>query len=117
VVNNTGTSTLTVTTAGTQANLATPAWRNRSRTLVALGLLFPAMLLSGAGLNKAGRRKLFCFLLLSGCLLHMGCGAASQPSQAPKGSLTTPPGTYIVSIAGSAGATLQHTTSVSRTVQ
>jgi hypothetical protein len=117
VVNNTGTSILTVTTTGTQANLATPGWRNRSRTLIALGLLFPAMLLSGAGLNKASRRKLFCFLLLSGCLLHMGCGAAGQPNQAPMGSLITPPGTYIVSITGSADATLRHATSVSLTVQ
>jgi hypothetical protein len=120
VANSVGTSTLTVTTAGPQATLATPDGKQGPGTLFALGLMIPAMLLSGAGLNKPSQRKLlsFCliFLVLGGCLFQAACGSGSTHTT-PGGNPGTPAGTYMVTVTGSANGT-QHTTSpISLTVQ
>ena len=117
MVNDTGTATLNISTVGIQANLRMPPKKNHSGAFLGFALLFPAILLSGGGLNKSIRRKLFGLLLLSGCLLQIGCGATGQTNQASKNSLTTPPGTYTVTIKGAASANLQHSTSISLTVQ
>jgi hypothetical protein len=119
VANNVGTSTLTVASVGPQSALAPPTKGGRSGTLFALGLMIPAVLLSGAGLNKPGRRKLFSvcllFLVLGGCLLQVACGGGvSTPTKVS--SPETPAGTYSVTITGN-GSGAQHTTSVSFTVQ
>ncbi len=121
VANNTGSSMLTVATTGAQAAL-TPAPEHGSRWLLALGLLMPAMLLSAAGVNTPGRRKLLgiclIFLVLSGCLLQAACGGSgsSTPPPTTKTNPSTPAGTYTVMITGNASGE-QHTTSVSLTVQ
>ncbi|MGA7402848.1 MAG: FG-GAP-like repeat-containing protein [Candidatus Sulfotelmatobacter sp.] len=121
VANNTGSSMLTVATTGAQAALA-PAPEHGSRWLLALGFLMPAMLLSAAGVNTPGRRKLLgiCLILLvlSGCLLQAACGGSgsSTPPPTTKTNPSTPAGTYTVMITGNASGE-QHTTSVSLTVQ
>jgi hypothetical protein len=85
-----------------------------------LGLMIPVMFLSGAGMKKAGLRKLlgFCliFLVLGGCLLQVACGASGSASP-PVGNSGTPAGTYKVTITGTANGTVTQTTSVSLTVQ
>jgi hypothetical protein len=120
VANDTGTSMLTVVTTGPQAALAPPAWRQGSGTLFTLGLMIPAMLLGGAGLNKSNRRKLlsFCliFLALGGCLLQVACGGGSNNST-PASNSSTPANTYAVTITGNASGMPQHTASLSLTVQ
>lgn len=122
VSNNTGTSTLTVATAGPQAALALPAGDHSSGMRLALGLMIPAMLLSGAGLNKPSRRKLlsFCLILLvlCGCLFGVACGGGGQSTTKTTGNSGTPAGAYSVTITGSAGG-VTHTvpTPVSLTVQ
>jgi hypothetical protein len=119
VANSTGTSTLTITTDGPQAALISPAGEHGSGTLFAFGLMVPAMLLGGAGLNKPNRRRLlgFCviFLVLGGCLLQTACGGGSK-SLAPTGNSGTPAGNYTVTITGNASGA-QHTAVVSLTVQ
>jgi hypothetical protein len=122
VTNDTGTSTLVVATTGSQAALASPAGEKGSGMLFAIGLIVPAILLGGAGVNKPNRRKLlsFCliFLMLGGCLLQVACGGGGGSSTpAPAGNTGTPANTYTVTITASASGTAQHTTSVSLTVQ
>jgi hypothetical protein len=123
VANTVGTAMLTFTAAGPQTALATPAGDHGSGMRLALGLMIPAMLLGGAGLNKPGRRKLlgFClvFLVLSGCLLQVACGASGGGNNTPPptGNSGTPAGTYTVTVTGTANGT-QHTAApVSLTVQ
>ncbi|MGA8437028.1 MAG: FG-GAP-like repeat-containing protein [Candidatus Sulfotelmatobacter sp.] len=121
VANSVGSSMLTVATTGAQAALA-PAPEHASRWLLAVGLLMPAMLLSAAGFNTPGRRKLLgiclIFLVLSGCLLQVACGGSGSNNTPPatKTNQSTPAGTYTVTITGNASGE-QHTTSVSLTVQ
>ncbi len=121
VANTVGNATLTFTAAGPQAALATPDGKQGRGSLFALGLIIPAMLLGGAGLNKPGRRKLlgFClvFLVLSGCFLQVACGGGGSNTPPPTGNSGTPAGTYTVTVTGTANGT-QHTAApVSVTVQ
>jgi|HubBroStandDraft_6_1064221.scaffolds.fasta_scaffold00121_33 hypothetical protein len=120
VANSAGTATLTVATSGTQAALVPPSRGQRSGKLFALGLVIPAILLAGAGLNKPHRRTLPClclmFLALGGCLFQAACGAGSN-SPGAGGNAGTPANNYTVSIAGKASGTPQHTISVSLTVE
>jgi hypothetical protein len=117
--NNTGTSTLTVATAGPQVALS-PAAEHGSGMRFALGLMIPAILLSGAGLNKPSRRKLlsfcFMFLMLGGCLL-LGACASSGSAPTHGGNAGTPAGPYVVTVTGSTNGIPSQTTSVSLTVQ
>jgi hypothetical protein len=119
--NNTGTSILTVATAGPQVALAPPAGgEHRPGIEFAFGLMIPAILLSGARLKKPSQKKLlsFCiiFMVLGGCLLEVACGAGGS---APKniGNSGTPAGTYTVTVTGSTSGTPPQTTLVVLTVQ
>jgi hypothetical protein len=119
VTNDNGASVLTVSTSGAQAALA-PALEHGSGKLFAIGLLIPAMLLGGAGWKTPHRRKLFSFcltcLLLGGCLMEAACGSAGSKNPMTVGSSGTPSGTYNITVSGSSNG-MQHTTSVSLTVQ
>jgi hypothetical protein len=87
---------------------------------IVLGLMIPAIFFSGAGLKKAGPRKLlgFCliFLVLGGCLLQVACGASGSASP-PVGNSGTPAGTYKVTVTGTANGTVTQTAALSLTVQ
>jgi len=121
VANNLGTSTLTVTTIGTQAALAPPAGQSGSGKLFALALLVPAILLGGAGLNRPGRRKLLgffvIFLALSACLFQVACSSGSSNSTPPPGNQGTPGGTYTVTITGTVTGMPAQNATASLTVQ
>jgi hypothetical protein len=97
-----------------------PAQGQSSGKLFALGLIIPAILLGGAGLNKPNRGKLlsFCliFLVLGGCLLQAACGGGGN-NPAAGGNTGTPANNYKVTITGNASGVPQQTTSVSLAVQ
>jgi hypothetical protein len=120
VANSLGTSTLTVTTTGPSASLNLPMQRNSSGTLLALGLMIPAMLLGGAGFNRSGRRLLslvLMLLVLSVAGFETACGGGGSKTQTVTGNTGTPAGVYTVTISGSAEG-LSHTApKVSFTVQ
>jgi len=116
-----GTSVLTVSTAGPQAALGTPASQRGSGALFAFGLIVPAMLLGGAGISKPSRRKLlgFCliFLVLGGCMLQSACGSSSSSTHTSTGNSGTPAGAYSVVVTGTANDVNQSTPSMTLTVQ
>src|SRR5580704_8150267 len=124
VANNTGTATLTVTAAGPTAALTSPAGRMGSGTLFMLGLMIPAILFVGSGMNKPARRKLvmfsLVFLVIGGCVFQVACGGGgggSNTTPPPTGNSGTPAGTYSVVVTGSANGTQHSTSAVSVTVQ
>ena len=121
------------TMVGTWLCLAAFMWlahRSKNTSVVALisqfvvtiekTVMIPAILLSGAGLNKPSRRKLlsFClmFLMLGGCLL-LGACASSGSAPTHGGNAGTPAGPYVVTVTGSTNGIPPQTTSVSLTVQ
>ncbi|MFZ1011000.1 MAG: FG-GAP-like repeat-containing protein [Candidatus Sulfotelmatobacter sp.] len=115
-----GTAVLTVSTAGPQAALGTPAGQRGSGTLFAFGLIVPAMLLGGAGISKPNRRKLlgFCliFLVLGGCMLQSACGSSGS-NHTSTGNSGTPAGAYSVVVTGAANGVQHSTSSMTLTVQ
>ena len=124
VANNAGTATLTVTAAGPTAALTSPAGRMGSGTLFMLGLMIPAILFVGSGMNKPARRKLvmfsLVFLVIGGCVFQVACGGGgggSNTTPPPTGNSGTPAGTYSVVVTGSANGTQHSTSAVSVTVQ
>ena len=116
-----GTAVLTVSTAGPQAALGTPAGQRGSGALFAFGLIVPAILLGGAGISKPNRRKLlgFCliFLVLGGCMLQSACGSSSSSTHTSTGNSGTPAGAYSVVVTGTANDVNQSTPSMTLTVQ
>jgi Bacterial Ig-like domain (group 3)/FG-GAP-like repeat len=116
-----GTSVLTVSTAGPQASLNTPAGQKGSGALFAFGLIVPAMLLGGAGISKSNRGKLLgsclIFLVLSGCMLQSACGSSGSSSHTSTGNSGTPAGSYSVVVTGTAGGTQHSTQPMTLTVQ
>jgi hypothetical protein len=121
VTGTTGTAVLTVSTSGPQAALGTPAGQRGSGALFAFGLIVPAMLLGGAGVNKPNRRKLlgFCliFLVLGGCMLQSACGSSGSSTHTSTGNSGTPAGAYSVVVTGTANEVQQHTSPMTLTVQ
>ena len=121
VTGATGTSILTVSTAGPQAALGTPAGQRGSGALFAFGLIVPAMLLGGAGISKPNRRKLlgFCliFLVLGGCMLQSACGSSGSSSHTSTGNSGTPAGSYSVVVTGTANGVPNSTQPMTLTVQ
>ena len=116
-----GTAVLTVSTAGPQAALGTPAGQRGSGALFAFGLIVPAMLLGGAGISKPNRRKLlgFCliFLVLGGCMLQSACGSSGSSSHTSTGNSGTPAGAYSVIVTGTANGATNSTQPMTLTVQ
>lgn len=121
VTGTNGTSVLTVSTAGPQASLNTPAGQKGSGALFAFGLVVPAMLLGGAGISKPNRRKLlgFCliFLVLGGCMLQSACGSSGSSSHTSTGNSGTPAGAYAVVVTGTANGVPNSTPAMTLTVQ
>jgi FG-GAP-like repeat/Abnormal spindle-like microcephaly-assoc'd, ASPM-SPD-2-Hydin len=116
ISNASGASSLTIGTTGPTASLAPVSIRSRG--------LFYAMLLPilgiaviGAGFSsrpkKPVRTSLAC-LMISGLLFLAACGGGSSGGTGGTGG--TPPGTYTISISGSAGPTA-NATKVALTVQ
>ena len=112
---STVTSTVTITTTARTASLVPAPFGRRSSPVYAMWLMLPAMLL-GTGMAAPKRRKLLScflvFLLVSGCLLQVACGTASNSG----GGGGTPAGSYTITITGAAAST-QHTAAVTLTVQ
>ena len=121
VTGTNGTAVLTVSTAGPQAALNTPAGQKGPGALFAFGLVVPAMLLGGAGISKPNRRKLlgFCliFLVLSGCMLQSACGSSGSSSHTSTGNSGTPEGSYSVVVTGTANGVSIPTPAQTLTVQ
>ena len=110
---NPATTTLTITTAP-QSALLTPGPRgDRSGPLNATWLLLPGMLLGMVAVAAPRRRKLLSFGLLflvaGGCVLQSACAGVSSRND-------TPPGTYTITVTGTAGST-QQTVAVTLTVR
>jgi FG-GAP-like repeat len=108
-------ATLTVTTTGPQAGLASP-W-GRSELFYALWLPVCGLTLVRTvfGARRKQRRllgMLSCVSLFAALLLLPACGGSSGGSH---GSSGTPPGTYTISVTGTSGVT--HATAVTLKVQ
>ena len=120
VANNAGSSTLTVTAAGSQAKLDSPA---DSKGYLALGLIIPAILLGGAGFRKPSATKLlsFClmFMVLGACFFEVACSSAGQATNTSRstGSSGTPAGAYTVTVTGTSDEVQTQTATISLTVQ
>lgn len=124
VANNVGSSTLTVTAAGSQAKLD---FFPNSGGLFAIGLAIPAILLSGAGFKKTSGRKIlgFCLivLVLAACCFEVACSSAGQATSTSSGthpstgSSGTPAGAYTITITGTSNEVQTQTTTISLTVQ
>jgi hypothetical protein len=107
-----GTATLSVTTRGPSAGLAPPTGLFWISPVVAAWMPLLGLALVGAG--SAGRRSrrrklLLLFVAVLGLvLLQVACGGSSSSSS---NQTVTPPGTYLVTVDETAGAT-KHTSTV-----
>ena len=111
---NPATSTLVVSTTGGDAFVASNSQHDRG-PLYALLLPFAGLILSSPGFRKSRSRKrwfLMVFLLVCGGLGLYGCTGVAGNFQ----HLSTPPGTYTVTVTASSGV-LQHSAAVTLIVQ
>jgi len=113
-----GTAILSVTTTGASLGSVKPANESHSRVLFALWLPVGAVFISGMGiLSKRSRNKTFLAMMLgligTGLLVQSACGGGDTP---PRHTSDTPAGTYTITVSGAA-ASMQHSTTVSLTVQ
>jgi FG-GAP-like repeat len=112
------TATLNVTTMGPSAGLVLPTSRQHQPLLYALWLPVGAVLLGGIGFASHPSRTKKLLVVILGCVLGAGllfqvaCGGGINPP--PKRG--TPPGTYTITVTGTAG-TISRSTNVSLTVQ
>jgi hypothetical protein len=113
-----GSVTLTVTTTGSSGSLVPLPGTPHLGPLYAAWISFPALAAVGIGSARLRSKKrraglvLFCSLLLGLLFLQMACGGGSSTKQ-----LGTPAGTYTVNVNAMSGAMMQHSSSVSITVQ
>ena len=118
-------STLTIFTAPRTASLTQPArpFGTRSRTELAMALSLGSFGVLGivlVGVGGERRRKRLAWVLLGFVLLGLllaGCGGTITPG--PHGGNGTPPGTYTITITGTASGTtgtLSHSTTVTLVV-
>jgi hypothetical protein len=114
-----GTATLSVTTTGASLGSVKPANESHSWVLVALWLPVGAVFFGGMGIrSKRSRNKTFLAMMLglvigTGLLVQSACGGGDTP---PRHASGTPAGTYTITVSGAA-ASMQHSTTVSLTVQ
>jgi hypothetical protein len=114
-----GTSTLNVTITGPSAGVVLPSFRRHKLLQYAIWLPLPlgAVFVGGIGLAQARRKRLLGVVI--GCALgavlvfQAACGGGGPPSRKKFG---TPPGTYTITVTGTAG-TISRSTNVSLTVQ
>jgi len=110
------TSTLTIATTGATAMLKPDTMKRQ--IFYGVWLVFPAMLLSTAGLTSRNRRRLlgciFVALAVGGCLFLASC---SNGSTRTGGGGGTKPGQYTVTIMAAAGADSKPPITLTLTVQ
>jgi uncharacterized repeat protein (TIGR01451 family) len=109
---------LTITTTPRTMGLMVPIRRGNHSPLYALWMPLPAIAVMGLGARRRSRKRtaLLMLLLLGMMMLLVSCGGGSMgvTSQPQNG---TPAGTYTITVTGTANGSLQHTTTVSFTVQ
>jgi len=107
------TTTLTITTASQSALLTPGPSGVRPGPLNATWLLLSGMLVGIVAIAVPKRRKLLSccllFLVAGGCVLQSACGSTTRTGS------VTPPGSYTITVTGTAGST-QQTVSVTLTV-
>ena len=113
------TSTLTVVTSGGSAMRMPISPRSRSGWLYA-SWLFVAPLMVGVLLScpKRGRRIDACLLVLlaGSCLSQLACGGGSSQAAVSNAGISTPAGSYSITIKATAGQT-EHSATVTLVVQ
>jgi hypothetical protein len=117
ISNASGTSTLTISTTGPSAALAPVSRRSRSLFYVVL-LPILGMTLIGTGLSSRRKKLLgisLAGLMISGVLFLAACGGGNRGGGGG-GAVGTPPGTYTITISGTAGS-VENNTKVTLTVQ
>ena len=111
------TSTLTISSAAHTMALSRPSSGGPKLPLFARWVLVPALVLGFLVLAMPKRRMRLGYalglLLVGGVLWQAGCGSSNSGGGTPSG---TPAGTYIITVTGTSGATLQ-TASVTLVVQ
>ena len=117
LVNGVGTSTLTVSTAGTSGQLTPPSML-RAAPFYALLLPIGAIAFLGAGFSSTGPRKkkllgwLLVCLVLSGLIFMAACSNNGSSS-----STGTPAGAYTITVSGTAGTINTSASPLTLTVQ
>ena len=117
---NPSTVTVTVKTAGTSAQLASPGAAPRpvfAFWTISTGFGLFGMFLIG---TKQGRKRasvlLLFMVLTTGMLLWVGCGGSKSSTPTPPAANSTPAGDYTVLVIGTSGS-VQHFTSLTLTVK
>jgi len=112
-------ATLTISTTPRTAAAIAPVRHRNPAPLSTLWMPLPAIALMGLGLRRRSCKRaaaLMLLLLLGMMLLLVSCGGGSMGGT-PQLQNGTPAGTFTVTILGTANGSLQHTTTVSFTVQ
>ncbi len=112
-------ATLTISTTPRTAAALAPVRHRNLAPLYTLWMPLPAIALMGLGLRRRSRKRaaaLMLLLLLGMMLLLVSCGGGSMGTTPPPQN-GTPAGTFTVTVLGTANGSLQHTTTVTFTVQ
>jgi hypothetical protein len=124
--NKTVTSTLTITTTAAAAALTRPSIQRPSMSFYAVWLLFPAMLLSAAGLGTPSRRKLsgkllryalICLTMAGGVVLVACGGGGGGSTGGGGGGGGTTAGAYTITVTATATGFSTQTAPIAVTVQ